>query len=244
MAAAAIDAVADRHAAVTNVWLSSGALCFVAPDCLFDPNANFPIDTPPEGGNWVGSAEVAFAGTDEHAGVSLARVDGAIVAKLLGYRVPPLTWCSGGCPTSSTVDGPFRLELVMPRTVWHASDPISGRAILSYNGQEPTQIAASSQAVITFVYDEVGGDQHITYPISADCHNYTLDPATPIGEPVRMSTQPDGVNAHLSAGDWTITAVAQFAGGPGPVPTPFDLLDLCRSTNHNLETSLAVTVLE
>ena len=145
---------------------------------------------------------------------------------------------------SLTVDGPFRLELIMPRTVWHTADPISGRAILSYSGQEPTLIAASSQAVITFVYDEIGGDQETTYPISADCHTYQLDPATPIGEPVRMSTQPDGVNAHLSAGDWKITAVAQFAGGPGAVPSPFDLLDLCRSTQYEIRASMTVTVLQ
>ena len=132
----------------------------------------------------------------------------------------------------------------MPRTVWHASDPISGRAILSYDGQEPTTIAASGQAVITFVYDEIAGNQQISYPIPADCRAYTLDPATPIGEPVRMSTQPDGVDAHLASGDWKVTAVAQFSGGSGAVPTPFELLDLCTSTEHRLTTSLGVTVLE
>jgi len=244
MAAAAIRAVGDRGAAVTNVWLSSGALCPVSADCLFDPNANFPPMLPPDGGNWLGSAELAFAGAEEHAGISLAQVGDQIVAKLLGYRVPPLTWCSGSCPSSATTDGPFRLELVMPRTVWHSADPISGRAILSYDGQEPTEIAASSQAVITFVYVEIGGERTFSYPISADCKPYTLDPATPIGEPVRMSALPGATNATLPPGNWTITAVAQFAGGPDAAPSPFSSLDLCRSVQHELRTSVALTVLD
>jgi hypothetical protein len=97
--------------------------------------------------------------------------------------------------------------------------------------------------VITFVYDEIGGDRHLTYPISADCRDWTLDPATPIGEPLRTSTQPDGIDAHLSAGEWTISAVAQFSGGPGAVPTPFKLLDLCTGIQHRLTASIRVQVL-
>ncbi len=166
------------------------------------------------------------------------------VARLSPSAPPSAVDGSSFVASSAAVDGPFRLELVMPTTGWRISDAISGTATLSYNGQQPTLIAASSQAVITFVYDEIGADQQITYPISADCHTYTLDPGTRLEEPVRMSTQPDGVGAHLSAGDWTITAVAQFTGGPEAVPTPFELLDLCKSTAHSLRASLTLTVLE
>jgi hypothetical protein len=130
----------------------------------------------------------------------------------------------------------------MPRTVWHAAEALSGRATLSYAGQQPTLIAASSQAVIVFVYEEIGGQRTLSYPISADCQPYALDPARPIGEQVRTSALPAA--ATLPRGNWTITAVAQFAGGPGAIPSPFNSLDLCRSTQHELRASLALSVLD
>ena len=145
---------------------------------------------------------------------------------------------------ATAVDGPFRLELNMPQEVWRTSDAISGSATLSYNGGEPTTIAASSQAVITFVYSDVSGEQNISYPISADCKTYSLDSQTPIEESLRMSALPGALDAHLSPGDWTVTAVAEFAGGPGAAPSPFDLLGLCRSDQHELRATLSVTVLD
>ena len=93
-AAAALAAVAASGWRATHVWINSGALCPWA-ECLFDPSANFPAVSPPSGGAWVGSVEIAFAGTDEHAGLTLARVGDRLVATLIAYKVPPLDWCSG-----------------------------------------------------------------------------------------------------------------------------------------------------
>jgi hypothetical protein len=162
---------------------------------------------------------------------------------LQSTRAPAVatTGASAGA-SSATTDGSFHLELVVPRTVWHTAEAISGRAILSYAGEQPTLIAASSQAVIVFVYEEIGGERTVAYPISADCQPYTLDPARPIAEQVRTSAVAEA--ATLPPGNWTITAVAQFAGGPGAIQSPFNSLDLCSSTQHELRVSLAFTVLD
>src|SRR4051812_50222353 len=99
---------------------------------------------------------------------------------------------------ATTDDGPFRLELEVPTMVWHADDPISGTATLSYNGSSPTLIAASGQGVILFEYDQIGGAQHPpTYALSAGFKNYTGDAAKPPQDHVRKLAQPKRVDAHL-----------------------------------------------
>jgi len=80
----------------THVWINSGSLAPV-PNLLFDPRANFPAPMPPQGGTTIGNAEVAFAETEKHGGLNLARVGTSIVADLIGYVVPHPGWCSGTC---------------------------------------------------------------------------------------------------------------------------------------------------
>jgi hypothetical protein len=84
----------------THLWINDGSLAPVV-ELLFDPNANFPVPTIPEGGTLLGSAEVAFAETGKHAGVNLAAVESEVVATLVGYALPHPGWCSGDCPSSS-----------------------------------------------------------------------------------------------------------------------------------------------
>ncbi len=93
----ALAGVADAARTPTQVWIYSGELSPV-PDLLFDPTANFPLPETPEGGTWIGSAEIAFAGSDEHAGLNIAQVGSKLVAVLVGYRTPSPGWCSGVCP--------------------------------------------------------------------------------------------------------------------------------------------------
>jgi hypothetical protein len=93
----ALSAVASSGRAPTHVWVNSGFFC-PRQDCLFDPAQNFPHPQPPAGGTWVANAEVAFAGTDEHAGLQIAQVGSKLVPVLIGYRVPLRGWCSGVCP--------------------------------------------------------------------------------------------------------------------------------------------------
>lgn len=101
MAAAALNAVSPHSVDVTNVWLTTRVLCFVDTPCLFDPDAKFPEITPPFGGEWLGSAELAFGDGPEHAGVSIAQIGDQVIAKQIAYRIPPPNWCSGTCATTA-----------------------------------------------------------------------------------------------------------------------------------------------
>jgi hypothetical protein len=241
----ALAAVAPSGRSPTHVWISSGGLCPWR-ECLFDPSANFPAQPAPSGGAWVGSVEIAFAGTDEHAGLNIAEVGHTLVATLIGYKVPALDWCSGTCPTAATTDGPFRFELVLPRLDWRTGDVISGSAILSLLDGPATTLYGASQALIVFSYDEVGGNRHSGYVSTADCGPYPIDVADPINRPLAKSggaiagSEPDAAwlrsfltdpQIELPAGTWDITAIATFSDG-----TP------CSGTSHTMQVTLRITV--
>jgi hypothetical protein len=229
----ALRAVTESGWSPVHVWINTGQLCPSA-DCLFDPAANFPYPIPPADGQWIASAEVAFAGSEQHAGMNIAAVGSELQAVLIGYRVPPWTWCPGDCPTSATTNGPFRLELVLPHLAWTAVDPISGMAIVSFTGAAPTTISGSGGDLIVFSYVEVGGNRRVDPIWTADCGPYALDPATPITRVLSKSgavggSEPDadflrvfftGPDVRLPTGTWDITAIAQFyevAGCSGEV---------------------------
>jgi hypothetical protein len=93
----ALAAVTSSGWTATHVWVGSGELC-PRQDCLFDPNQNFPYQPAPSGGTWTTNVEIAFAGTDQHAGLMIAKVGIQLVPVLIGYRVPLPGWCSGTCP--------------------------------------------------------------------------------------------------------------------------------------------------
>lgn len=230
----------------TQIWISSGILC-PNEGCLFDPNATYPVPMPPEEGQWVGSTEVAFAETGEHAGLQIARVGHDFVSVLIGYRVPDPAWCSGYCPTSITEDDPFQLQLVLPRLTWTASEPITGMAILAYRGEETTTIYGSASGVIAFTFDEVNGSRHVDAEMDAACAPHALDPATPINVDLFKSGMVTGNESdadflrsffadpeiHLPAGTWDIMASANFFEGEG-----------CGAGQHNMRTSIRIAVTE
>jgi len=110
VAEAALSAVASFRNRPVHVWVNTGFLCPRA-DCLFDLSQNFPYPQPPSGGTWVASAEIAFAGTDEHAGLHVAKVGSSYVPVLIGYRVPLPGWCSGSCASST---GPVGAATLVP----------------------------------------------------------------------------------------------------------------------------------
>ena len=239
-----LTAVAPTTWTPTHVWINSGFLC-PAEDCLFDPNQNFPYPMPPDGGQWVANAEIAFAGTDKHAGVQIAQVGSSLVPVLIGYRTPLLDWCSGSCPSTVTTDGQFRLELVMPHQDWKTTDTISGTAILDRHVTVPTTIYGSGMGLIGFEYDEVGGNHHVLGVMTADCRPYPLDPATPINAGLSKSgavgdNEPDAAfldsfladpQIHLPAGIWDITAIATFMDG-----------DACSGSTHSMKATVRITV--
>lgn len=238
-------AVAPSGWTPTHVWLNNGLLAPMQ-ELLFDPSANFPYSIPPDNGQWIGSAEVAFAETDQHAGMNLAAVGNNIVADLTGYAVPHRDWCSGECPGATATDGPFRLELVLPHLDWQADEPIvGGMAILSYSGSAVTAISGSGNNLINFSYAEVDGTRRLDPMPTADCMAYQLDPATPINQDlskvVTISIQdpnPDFLRSftadpdvRLPAGTWDITAVTFFYEGAG-----------CTGTEHSMKATLRVIV--
>ena len=224
-------AVAPSGWTPTWVWIDSGQLC-PTQDCLFDPSQNYPYPEPPSGGKWVANTEVAFAGTGQHAGLNIATVGGTITPVLIGYRVPLLAWCSGGCPSSLSTEGVYKLELVLPHLSWKVGEPISGTAILSVTNSLPTKVAGAAE-LIAFAFDEVGGTRHVAPAWDQSCVQYPLDPATPrtvaLGKSgVIEGTEPDvdflrsffaDPQIHLPAGTWDVTAIASFSEGGCGAPT-------------------------
>lgn len=242
----ALAAVAPAGWTPTQVWINSGFFC-PREDCLFDPNQNFPYPSPPEGGQWVANAEIALAQTDKHAGLHIAQVGSGLVPVLIGYRVPLPDWCSGECPSTSTTDGPFRLELVLPHLNWTAGDAITGSAILSLTGSAPTTVYGSGSGVIGFVYAEVGGTRDVNPVWTADCGPHPLDPAAPITVGLSKSGAVDGSEPdadflrtflltdpgviRLPAGTWDISAVTQFLDGAD-----------CSGGSHAMKATVRITV--
>ncbi len=238
-----LDTVAHAGWTPTHVWINSGSLV-PSEELLFDPKANFPAPNVPDGGMRLGNAEVAFVETDKHAGMNLSAVGQAIVADLIGYAVPEPDWCSGACPSASSTDGSFRLELVLPRTEWKADEPLTGTAILSFDGSGPTKVYGSG-SVLNFAYAEVGGTRRVEPVWTADCATHDLDPATPITKPVDKSGAasdggPDTAWLHsfivardvrLPAGTWDVTALAIFTECQG-----------CAGAGHSIEATVRVTV--
>ena len=145
---------------------------------------------------------------------------------------------------SSSIDGPFRLELVVSRLDWKAGEPIQGSVILSFDGPAPTTIYGSG-SVLNFAYAEVGGTRKVHPVWTADCATHTLGPGTPISQPIGKSgAAPDGdpdtawlhsflvaPDVELPAGTWDVSALAVFTEGEG-----------CTGGGHSMETTLRVTI--
>jgi hypothetical protein len=230
---ASLAAVAKSGWTPSQVWVSSGQLC---PNtlCVFDPDQNYPMPEPPAGGEGLGSVEIAFVETDQHAGLNIFTVNGSVVPVLIGYRTPLLAWCSGFCPTASTTDGSFKLELTLPHLAWKTGDPIGGSADLELTGSEPATISGPAE-IIAFAYAEVGGTREVEPIWDQSCKVVPLDPATPLrvalsksgavtatgGDAVFQSLFLADPEIRLPAGTWDISAIAMFseAGCAGPTRT-------------------------
>jgi hypothetical protein len=135
--------------------------------------------------------------------------------------------------------------LVLPHLDWKATDTITGTAILSFAGSAPTTIYGSGGGVIVFSYDEVGGNRHVNWVMTADCGPHPLDPATPITAELSKSgavggNEPDAdflrsfladPQIRLPAGTWDITAVAVLYEGAG-----------CSGGEHTMKVPVRITV--
>jgi hypothetical protein len=156
---------------------------------------------------------------------------------------PSLT---GPPATAEDVEGLFHLAFTLPRTTWSVGESIEGQSQLSLSAGAPVTIVGSGGGVLGFGFAEVGGRRQMGPAWTADCANHPLAADRPIVSPITKSggysdDQPDAAFyraffadplIHLPAGEWDITAVAEFVerecGGPG----------------HTLEATIRVRVTE
>ena len=251
--AAALEAVASSGHIPTHVWLSSGVLCPFVDNCLFNPTANFPAptlpgETPAPDGTMSmasGSAEIAFADTDQHAGINFFLAGTKTVASLIGYRVPDRAWCSGECAGASDTAGAFTLELTMPHLDWKVGEPmVASSAVLLVQTNAPVTVYGPPD-IIAFGYAEVGSKRSFGPAFDTICSPTNLDPTTPNNVPLGKSggwdpNKPDDawvapfLNAsgvQLPAGTWDVTAEA-----------PFYERAACSGGAHDLHATLRVVV--
>jgi hypothetical protein len=122
-------------------------------------------------------------------------------------------------------EGPFRLELELPKTTYSAGEPIEAVARLRFAGPGSIEIAGSgSGLIVTSLLDANGA--MLTGASTADCAPYTLDPAMPVTTGLVKSggyspddPADDFVESFLKdpvfrlpAGNWALQASAEFMG--------------------------------
>ena len=123
--------------------------------------------------------------------------------------------------------GRYRLVFELPKSTWSAGEPITGTATLSLIGGGQADIGASGSGITGFHYQERGGRHDVEPVLTADCTSYRVSGEAPIVEPLGKSggftgEDPDaaflrsflaGPNVLLPAGDWQVTAIADFIDG-------------------------------
>jgi hypothetical protein len=128
--------------------------------------------------------------------------------------------------------GQFKLAFELPRTDWHAGDSITGEATLSFTGSGGVDIGSSGMGPIGFLFDEVGGSRHMGGAWTLDLVGRRLDAGKPINSAITKSGGWNGEDpnadfyssffhdplVHLPAGDWTISAIAEFETGSTAAP--------------------------
>jgi photosystem II stability/assembly factor-like uncharacterized protein len=135
---------------------------------------------------------------------------------------------------SQAVDtkGQFQLTFDVPRTDWHTGDSITGEATLSYLGSGGVGIGSSGGGPIGFLFDEVGGSRHMGGAWTSNLVMRQLYAGKPITSPIGKSGAFTGEDpnaafyrsffndplVHLPAGDWTISAIAEFQTGSTTAP--------------------------
>ena len=136
-----------------------------------------------------------------------------------------------------TTDGRFHLTFEMPKTTWRATEAIDGTATLSLPGEDSVTISGSSY-LMAFALDSADGTRHIVPIWPADCVTRAFEPGKPLTAPLGRRSGDGWTTAelsdpllHLTPGDWTITAVAQFADGSG-----------CAAVPHNLTAGISIHV--
>jgi hypothetical protein len=149
-------------------------------------------------------------------------------------------------PAQATdTQGRYQLVFELPKTDWRASDSITGLATLSLIGSGGVDFGSSGSGPIGFGFDEVGGSRQMGPVWTADCKYDRLESGQPKTSPITKSGGFIGEDpnvdfyrsffadplVHLPAGDWTITAVANFVEGSG-----------CSGASYTLKAAILVHV--
>jgi hypothetical protein len=128
-------------------------------------------------------------------------------------------------PIAFAEEGPFRLELELPKTTYAPGEPVEGIARLRFAGPGSIEIAGSGSALIVTALVDADG-MVLTGAATADCAQYTIDPATPFttglvksGGYLPDDPSDDFVEAFLKdpvfrlpVGKWGIQASSEFLG--------------------------------
>lgn len=141
---------------------------------------------------------------------------------------------SQSATASQAVDtqGQFQLLFALPGTDWHSGDSITGNATLSYLGSGGVDIGSSGMGPIGFEFAEVGGSRQMGGLSTSDLVIRRLEAGVPITSPIKKSVAWNGDDPNgafyrswyqnpllqLPAGDWTITATANFETGSTIAP--------------------------
>jgi hypothetical protein len=135
---------------------------------------------------------------------------------------------SSGPVGAADVDGPFRLELVLPRATWSTSEPVEAQATLRYLLPGTVELGGSGAGVLGYSALELDGTRRMDAAWQGDCARWPLGGGAPITTGLVKSGgwSGDDPNAafyeaffadpeyHLPAGRWLITAHAMFVEGP------------------------------
>jgi hypothetical protein len=175
-----------------------------------------------------------------------AAVLAVVITAIAGFAGTPAAPPTPVPTPAAQTDGPFRLQLALPRLDWRAGDAITGTATLAYTGTAPTTVYGSSGGVIAFSYAEVGGTRSVDPVWSADCGPHPLGPAAPITADLSKSGAVDGTGpdadfqrsfladpgvVRLPAGTWDVSAVTKFLDG-----------EACSGASHDMKATVRITV--
>ncbi len=148
---------------------------------------------------------------------------------------------------AQSVEGRFRLDFELPKTIWTAGEPIEGLATLSLVDGTSVDLGTSGGGPFGFAYVDPNGKHDVEPAWTSDCRATQLKGDKPMTSGLSKSggfseSDPDAAFFHaflngdpvvrLPAGDWTITAVASFVEEAG-----------CTGNVHRMTASIPIHVL-
>lgn len=128
---------------------------------------------------------------------------------------------------AAQLQAPYLVTLDLPRDTWKAGEPITGAATLSLVQGAGADIGGSGGGLLAFEYASLDGLHQVEPVWTLDCHAFRLVADAPMTAPLSHSggfapelpdfeflrtflTAPD---VRLPAGDWKISAIADFVEG-------------------------------